>query len=125
MVGEVAGEFASKANSNLQLGRRLLGEGDTNAAANRIYYAMLQAAIHSFEVQRRTPESLKTGAKNWQHAIVTSNTFLVRDNENDRYLFQKLKTLREEADYLSTTVDATQLANRLQSVEQLIAEVTQ
>ena len=105
------------------MGLDLLTSGKLNAAANRLYYALHQAAVHAFEQQGRQPSQLQIGAKGWKHDVVKNNLGLLGRSEEDKIIYIAMKGLREEADYLPTTVKESQLTNRRQKVVDLVNEL--
>jgi hypothetical protein len=116
--------FALKAKENLTVGLELLDSGRINAAANRLYYALHQAAVHAFEQLGNQPDQLQNGAKGWKHDVVKNNLGLLGTSQQDRVIYVALKGLREEADYKPTTVAKSQLTGRRQKVVDLVNELT-
>jgi uncharacterized protein (UPF0332 family) len=117
--------FALKAKENLSVGLDLLDSDKLNAAANRLYYALFQAAVHALESKHgMRPDKLQAGAKWWKHDMVRDNMRLLRDNAQDKVVYKALKDLREEADYKPTTVLKPLLTGRRQSVVDLVNEFT-
>lgn len=108
------------------MGLNLLDSGKFNAAANRLYYALFQAAVHTLESKHgKTPDKVTNGATYWRHAMVRDNMELICDGDRQKKIFYKaMLALREEADYKPTTVTKSQLDGRRDKVIQLVSELT-
>jgi uncharacterized protein (UPF0332 family) len=113
-----------KARSNLTAGEALSALGLTDAAANRYYYALYQAAVHALTVQGWSPGSLRSGALEWNHDLVMTNVYLVRRRRSDRLMFRQMRDLRTMADYQEKQVDTVDLALEIAAVRLFVDEVT-
>lgn len=114
-----------KARENLEVGLRLLDEGHFDAAANRLYYALFQAAIHALERQGRVPGEARRRAKVWDHRIVGDRIAFVRGLREDERLFERLRSLREQADYEAKPVVRRALESLKHDVERFVRWVTE
>jgi hypothetical protein len=117
--------FETKSNSNWAVGKRCLEANDTNAAANRFYYALFQAAkgyfvergdlemdhavkIHATVANLITPDAKAGSRRGWQRRTLTD-----------------LMGLREIADYYPEDVDLAELNKILISSDKVRAEFLQ
>ena len=115
--------MAQKAAENLQATTLLADQDLWNAAANRLYYAAFQAAVHALEKKGKRPEQL-SGFDEWKHTTICENTWLVRGRKDDRARYYALRTQRIEADYSGREVETELVRSRLAEVQELVLEVT-
>ena len=66
---------------------------------------------------------LQVGAKGWKHDVVKNNLGLLGRSQQDKAVYIAMNGLREEADYLPTTVAESQLTGRRQKVVDLVNEL--
>jgi uncharacterized protein (UPF0332 family) len=113
-----------KAIQNLQAGILLLERGLADGAANRLYYALFQAAVFGLERAGRTPREARPGAKVWDHRIVGDRIVSVRGLHEDGRLFRRMRDLREIADYDSRPVDRRKVESWKHDVGRFVGDVT-
>ena len=114
-----------KSTKNLSAGEALSALGLTDAAANRYYYALYQAAVHRLTVLGWTPGRFESGAVQWSHTMIYLNIFLVRRRRSDRALFDAMRNMRERADYSDRSVEAGSLAAHVAAVREFVEEGTE
>ena len=114
--------LSDKARANLQAGEILSAAGLVDPAASRFYYAMFQAAVHRLAALGWTPGRLASGAVKWSHTMVLQNVFLVRRTRSDRDLLERMRDLREQADYGEDGVPAQRLAAQIAAVRDFVEE---
>ncbi|HET6202898.1 MAG TPA: HEPN domain-containing protein [Planctomycetota bacterium] len=114
-----------KARENLEVGLRLLEEGFVDAAANRLYYAVFQAAAYALGRGGRLPSESRGSAAVWDHRIIGDRIALLRGEPDDGRLFRELRSLRERADYQEGPVDRRELERRKRDVERFVRGVTE
>ena len=114
----------TKARQNLQVALFLLERGDIDAAANRLYYALFQAAVHALRRQGRTPGDFRPAAEDWDHTMVSRWIKLVRGRPEDGVLFRRLREQRERADYSDDRAERGELELLKHEAERFVDEVT-
>jgi hypothetical protein len=112
-----------KARANLLASRILLEAELVDPSMSRLYYALFQAGVHTMTVQGRTPGDFTRDARDWTHASICGNAFLLRSDRRDPWLFQEARTLRERADYRVEAVDRRLIERLLPLVEAFLNEV--
>jgi uncharacterized protein (UPF0332 family) len=110
-VSDVGEAFLDKARESLAGTASKLTNGRFNHAANRAYYACLQAAIAALDVAGIWPPG---GRDEWSHAFVQSQSSGVLIHRRKLYpaelrdALTQTQIIREQADYRPTQVSRTQ-----------------
>lgn len=112
------------AAANLRAGEILSAAGLADPAASRYYYAMFQAAVHRLTALGWTPDRLSSGAVEWSHTVVANNVLLVRRRRSDRDLFDRMRRLRERADYSENSIDREWLASLIVAARDFVEEAS-
>lgn len=118
------GEMGRKARRTLETAILLLEKGRIDDAANRLYYAAFQAAVHGLERRGFAAGDFRPGATKWSHRTILEEVARIRDREEDRNLLMTLKHLRTTADYTPESVSRKRLEYLRRETERLVREVT-
>lgn len=113
-----------KATENLAAGDLLLGHRLVSASASRFYYSMFQAAVHELTRRGLRPESIRSGARDWDHSMVENNCGLLRRSPEDRALYREMRALRIDADYRGHPTDAADVISRRAAVADFVKELS-
>ena len=111
-----------KARQNLEAARLLVERGLFDAAASRLYYAAFQAAVWALGRQGLRPDSIRLGARHWDHSMVAESASLVRGRPEDVLLFRQLRRLRTHADYEQGPTDRRDLEGWFDAAGRFISE---
>jgi hypothetical protein len=85
-----------KSDENWRVGQRCLADGDMNAAASRLYYAVFQV-VYGYALQHRGYRYDGSGGVHADMARVVDSE--INDKRGSGQVYRKLKGLRETADY--------------------------
>jgi uncharacterized protein (UPF0332 family) len=127
-VIEPGGTFLDKARESVAGARAEYEAGRYNNAANRSYYAVFQAAIHALQMEGI---KLPGGGTNWSHAFVDAQFSGILINRRHRYdgslrtVLTENRRLREDADYITASVNTVRASRALQRAERLVRAVVQ
>jgi hypothetical protein len=111
-----------KALINLRVARALHELGFHDAAATHLYYAALQAEIHSFEKRGLRPQDLHPRSRRWDHWLLIEHAGLARGREGDRVLLRDLRSARNEADYRADGILGARVDGLLEPAAEFIRE---
>jgi uncharacterized protein (UPF0332 family) len=114
----------AKALQNLRAGNLLLDRGLYDAAASRYYYAVFQASVHVLEARGVTPGMAISRARRWGHPTVLARAAEIRGRIEDGPLFQRLRELRDRADYNREPVGQWDVESCRREVERFVRETT-
>jgi uncharacterized protein (UPF0332 family) len=112
-----------KALTSLAVGDLLMERGFPDDAASRYYYAMYRAAVHALGRKGLRPESMRSGALEWDHSMVENNVSMCRKNPNHRMLYREMRRLRSKADYGDASVSESEIAFRVAAVHRFVKEL--
>ena len=113
-----------KALENLDLGLLLLDLGYTDGAANRLYFAVFQAAVYALERKGLRPWHLQPGSHRWRHVVVRRQVLPLRGRREDAVVFSELWRLRTKADYRLAPVSPAEIETWAPLAARFVREVT-
>lgn len=122
------GTFLDKAGQSLEGARLAHAGGRYDNAANRSYYACLQAAIHALIVAGITPPGRGT---HWDHGCVQGQFNGVLIHRRHRYssdlraILSQNADLRVDADYASEPVSELASYRALRRAERFVAAIVE
>ena len=125
---EHGGTYLAKVQESVTGARSEFEASRFNNCANRCYYAVFQAGIHALILEG---VRLPGGGTEWSHAFVDSNFSGLLVNRRHRYetslrsVIADNRTLREDADYTTGSVNAVRASRALQRAERFVAAVLQ
>jgi uncharacterized protein (UPF0332 family) len=125
---EPGGTFLGKSQESVTGARSEFEAERYNNCANRTYYAVFQAGIHALILEG---VRLPGAATAWSHSFVDSNFSGLLVNRRHRYetslrgVIADNRTLREDADYTTGSVNAVRASRALQRAERSVAAVLQ
>lgn len=104
-----------KSDENWTVGNTCLQNGQPNAAASRIYYAVFQV-VYEFAQKFRSYQGKAGGV----HADMTRVVGdVINDKKSSEQVYKRLKLLRETADYDLENVDDARLKALLPEADRL------
>lgn len=112
-------EFIAKAEENLKAAELLFDAGLLNASANRAYYAAYQIAIAAL-----AHDGIKDSRQHNSHRWVAENFTKELVNQRKRYpawtkeAFERLRRVREEADYDLAPLDRIKAKRQLEKAKE-------
>ena len=116
--------LTDKALKSVEAGDLLLSQGLVDDAASRYYYAMYRAAVHALRGMGWRPQSIRSGAVDWDHSMVENNVSACRKDRSDRSFYREMRRLRSAADYGEASVSAADLACRVAAIHRFVKELT-
>ena len=117
-------DVRAKARENLEAALRLLDRGLVNAAASRLYFAVFQATVHALVKGTGSPAEVQRGARAWSHGRVADEVAGIRGRGEDHDLFQKLRIVREMADYDRDSVPRHEIEYLRRDAERFVGDLT-
>ena len=113
-----------KARANLKASQALIAGNLIDSAMSRLYYALFQAGVHALRERSLTPEKLSSDARDgeWGHTLVRNNARLCRSRSDDRRLFRMAFSLRSQADYDDSSVDAVEVERIAPAIHAFVEE---
>lgn len=105
-----------KSDENWEVGQRCLADGNANAAASRIHYAVFQV-VYGYALQHRGYKYDRSGGVHADMARVVDSE--INDKRGSGQVYRKLKSLRETADYGREPADHQVLTEVLPKAERI------
>ena len=115
----------AKALQNLRAAGLLFDRGLFDAAAGRYHYSLFQACVHALERRGATPGESRPGALRWGHPMVQGRAGEIRGRPEDERFFERVRDLRERADYNPEPVGRWDVESCRREVERFVLEATE
>ena len=119
---DLARETKLAARENLTAAFLLLERGLLRAAASRFYFSMFQAVVCALARKGEKPPGGRDPY--WSHRVVERMVGSVRGTSADTLLFQRLRRMRNRADYREERIERADLELEKHDVRRFVEEVT-